>query len=81
MSIVIYSISEVAHLMNVTERWLREQLRTNRFPGRKISRHWCMTDEDIQDALALCANDFRHLERDSAPVVGLTPRSRKRVSG
>ncbi len=74
-----YSTAEAAHEMGApSERWLIEQLRSGRFPGRKLGRHWRMTDEDILDALAVCANDFprvKQLER----VVGLTPTSRKRI--
>jgi excisionase family DNA binding protein len=78
------SIAEVAELMAVSERWLIQQLRANRFPGRKIGRHWRMTDNDILAALDTCANDAQRptLDTDVTPVgTGLTARSRKRVMG
>ena len=40
-----------------------------------------MTDQDIADALDICANDFRCPTADVAMVTGLTPRSRKKVAG
>ena len=61
-----------------SERWLIEQLRAGRFPGRKVARHWRMTEQDIADALDLCRNKHRSIH--VAPVIGLTPRSRRRVS-
>jgi hypothetical protein len=36
-----------------------------------------MTEQDIADALDLCCNDHRSTQL--APVIGLTPRSRKRM--
>ena len=76
-----YSTADAAEQMGCRERWLVEQLRGNRFPGRKIGRHWRMTDQDIADALDICANDFRCPTDDVAMVTGLTPRSRKNVAG
>jgi hypothetical protein len=36
--------------------------------------------QDVQDALDICRNDSRSAQSQGAPVVGLTPRSRKRIS-
>jgi hypothetical protein len=64
-----YSTAEAAELIGApSERWLIERLRDGTFPGRGIGRHWRITDQDITDALDVCANDFpRHQHR--------TPRS------
>jgi hypothetical protein len=73
-----YSIGEAADQIGApSERWLIEQLRVGRFAGRKIGRHWRMTDQDIADALDVCRNS-PHIP--SAGPVGLTTTSRKRVS-
>lgn len=75
-----YSTSEATEIVGApSERWLIEQLRDGRFPGRKVGRNWRMTEHDIADALDLCRNE--HRSTHSAPVIGLTPRSRRRVLG
>ncbi len=76
-----YSTADAAEQMGCSERWLIEQLRASRFPGRKVARRWRLTDQDIADALDICANDFRCPPGDVAMVTGLTPRSRKNVIG
>ena len=76
-----FSTADSAQQMGCSERWLIEQLRANRFPGRKVARRWRLTDQDIADALDICANDFRCPTADVAMVTGLTPRSRKKVAG
>jgi hypothetical protein len=62
-----------------SERWLIEQLRAGRFPGRKVGRHWRMTDDDVSAALDICSNEARHNVADAAPTSGLTVTTRKRV--
>jgi hypothetical protein len=74
-----YSTAEAAELIGApSERWLIERLRSGTFRGRKIGRHWRLTEQDIADALDVCANDSGIT---SAVPSGLTPRSRKRVAG
>lgn len=58
-----------------SERWYIERLRSGYFPGRKIGRHWRMTEQDIIDALDICKN-----EGLTAAPTGITARSRKRVA-
>lgn len=63
-----------------SERWLIDGLRAGRFRGRKVGRHWRMTDEDIVDALDACVNDVRRPAVSStAASSGLTPTSRRRM--
>jgi hypothetical protein len=78
-----YSSVEAAEQMGCRERWLLDQLRAGRFRGRKVARHWRLTDDDIQFALDVCANRV-------APVVpadtktafsSLTPTSRRKLMG
>ena len=80
MTIRTHSAAEVADYLGCSERWLIEQLRSNRLPGRRVARHWRMTDQDVQDALDICANDARRVDGNAgAPVSGLTPTSRKKL--
>jgi hypothetical protein len=80
MSIRLHSTVDVADdMMGCSERWLIEQLRARRFPGRKIGRHWRMTDQDVLDAIDICSNNTRSTDgTSSVGTVGLTPTSRKR---
>jgi hypothetical protein len=74
-----YSVLEAAQQMGApSERWLIEQLRVGRFPGRKVGRSWRMTSDDIAVALDVCRNDHQHYAAP-AGAVGLTARSRKRM--
>jgi hypothetical protein len=77
MSVSTYSTAEAAELIGSSERWLIEQVRTRRFPGRKVARRWRMTDQDIADAIDICRN-VAGIAR--VPPIGLTPTSRKRVT-
>ena len=74
-----YSTAESPELIGApSERWLIERLRSGPFRGRKIGRHWRMTEQDIADALDVCANDSRVA---STVPRGLMSRSRKKVAG
>ncbi|GAY18732.1 hypothetical protein MSZK_54580 [Mycobacterium sp. shizuoka-1] len=66
--------------------WLIVNLRHGRFPGRKIGRHWRLTDDDIQAILDICSNRHQRLNpkknvASASVATGLTPTSRKRVAG
>jgi len=54
-----------------SERWYVARLRDGRLPGRKVGRHWRLTEQDIIDALDILKNDPHVTD---APT-GLTPRS------
>ena len=77
MSAHTYCTAEAAEQIGPSERWLIEQLRTRRFPGRKVARHWRMTDEDIADAIDICRSGPGIA---SVAPIGLTPTSTKRVT-
>ncbi|MCU1697342.1 MAG: hypothetical protein JWR34_3405 [Mycobacterium sp.] len=82
MSITTYSVEELAAGLGCTPRWLTEEVRSGRFPARKVARHWRFTEQDVADIFHLCARDFhKPVTVPVAPVTGLTPRSRKRVVG
>jgi len=83
MTICSHATSEVADkMMGCSERWLIEQLRANRFPGRKVGRHWRMTEADVQEALDICANSAsRGTPRQITSGLGLTPTSRRKLVG
>jgi excisionase family DNA binding protein len=39
----VYTTAEAATMLNVTERWLLDQLRARRFAGHKMGGKWRMT--------------------------------------
>lgn len=76
-----YSTREATEIIGApSERWLIEQLRAARFPGRKVARRWRLTEEDLAEALDICRNGYGRADSKVTLVVGLTPRSRRRVS-
>jgi hypothetical protein len=75
-----HSITEVtAQIGAPSERWVVDQIRSGRFPARKIGRAWRMTDQDIADALDACRNTLRPEEKVPRHLSGLTAMSRKRI--
>lgn len=77
---VTFSIANVAEQMGApSERWVIDQIRSGRFPARKIGRAWRMTERDIEDALEVCGNTHRPPVQPAAPLTGLTPTSRRRL--
>ncbi|WP_125078304.1 helix-turn-helix domain-containing protein [Mycobacterium sp. P7213] len=83
MSITTYSAAEVAEQIGApSQRWVIEQLRSGRFPGRKIGRNWRLTEEDVIAALEVCRfNPSDPGEPAFSPVTGLTPTSRRNIAG
>lgn len=83
MSITTYSVAEVAEQIGApSQRWVVEQLRSGRFPGRKIGRNWRLTEEDVVAALEVCRfNPSETGDCAFSPVTGLTPTSRRNIAG
>lgn len=49
-----YDLAEAAERIGgVSEKWLAVQLRKGKLRGRKVGRHWRMTDSDIKDAVEM----------------------------
>lgn len=71
MSIKTFPIAQVAaeicgDSMLDPERWLIRQIKAGRVTARKVGRHWRMTQQDVDDALAALANK-------TAPPPATTP--------
>lgn len=80
------STGDVAQHLGVTERFLIEKLRAGVYPGRKIGRHWRLTDADVETILDLCSNNFACVSEvarttPTSLASGLTVTSRRRVAG
>jgi Helix-turn-helix domain len=50
-----FDIPAAARLIGSSDRWLADQLRAGRFPGRKVGRRWMLTRDDLDEILRLCA--------------------------
>jgi len=72
--LLTYSTAEAAAIIPCKERWLLDQLRAGRFPGRKISREWRMTRDDIDRAIEISSVATR-----LHPIDTLAPESRRRI--
>ncbi|WEW73692.1 excise [Mycobacterium phage Nanz197] len=76
-------LAEVAALIPCSERWLTEQVRAGRIPGRKIGRSWRMTQADIDAALESFRISPESGRKSVAPPanrpIALTPTSRRRT--
>lgn len=58
-SVTLFTVEELAEILDVQERTIREYLRTGRLRGRKLANRWYVTDEAI-------AEYFR--QREGAPL-------------
>lgn len=80
MSIITYSAEELASGLGCTPRWLTEQARCGRIPGRRVAKQWRFTEQDCVDIITLLGNGFCKPEKKSeAPVTGLTRQSQRRL--
>ncbi len=80
MTATTHDIADVVERMGAPSvRWVVDQIRSGRFPARKIGRAWRMTDQDIADALDACRNDLRPQVEVPTRLSGLTATSRKRL--
>jgi Helix-turn-helix domain len=52
---LVFDIRTAAELLGCSDRWLKIQLRSGRFPGRKITKRWCLSEEDINAILQMSA--------------------------
>lgn len=81
MQPITHDIADAAHRMGApSERWVVEQIRSGRFPARKMGRAWRMTEQDIADALDACRNTVTRAVEETGQGSGLSPTSRKRLS-
>ena len=46
-----YSVSEVAHKLNVTTMSVRNYLRHGQIKGKKIMGRWLITEEDLNELM------------------------------
>ena len=59
----VWTLSEAAERLQVSEDWYRAQLVSRKLPGHKIARKWRITDADLEAALEIFAS----------PAIAATP--------
>jgi hypothetical protein len=62
---------ELAKRWNVSPRWVQNRFRSGEFPGRKISRKWFVTEDDIAGILkriAIPVKDAKIMRSPDAPT-------------
>lgn len=70
----IYSLTEAAELIGVSDEWLRSKLRDHTFAGMKRAGRWAMTEGQIEAAVEAMSTEARPLVRPNP--TGVSPRSR-----
>ncbi|WP_179475360.1 helix-turn-helix domain-containing protein [Mycolicibacterium vinylchloridicum] len=69
-----YSTAEATEKLGApSEPWLIKQLRLGRLPGRKIGRHWRLTDGDLEECLNIWANTVAREEPKPQAIIPLGP--------
>jgi hypothetical protein len=52
---VLFSTRTGADLLGVSERWLKEQLRSGEYPGRMIAGRWMLSGSDLDEIIEMSA--------------------------
>jgi hypothetical protein len=52
---MLRDIPQAAKRIPCPERWLADNLRSGRFPGKKIGRKWMLSDDDIAAIVQICS--------------------------
>jgi hypothetical protein len=52
---ILMDLSRAAAKLHCSERWLADNLRSGRFPAKKIGRKWILGDDDIATILKICS--------------------------
>ncbi|WP_445161442.1 helix-turn-helix domain-containing protein [Mycobacterium sp. Dal123C01] len=52
---LLFTLDQTAGLLGCTPKWLADQLRAGRFPGRKVARKWMLSKDDLDEIVRRCA--------------------------
>lgn len=47
----LLSVPQLAKRLGCRSRWIEDRVRSGEFPGRKISRRWAFTEDDVQEII------------------------------
>lgn len=74
----IYSCSQAAELIGVSEEWLRCRLRDHTFAGLKRANRWAMTEGQIEAAIEAMSTEARQIVAPNPS--GRVGRTRRRLA-
>jgi hypothetical protein len=79
----LIELAQAAAEIGSTERWLADQLRAGRFPGKKIGRKWKFSEDDVRAILQICSVTPSAFTTDTAlcvsPSSSMTKTTRRRL--
>ena len=52
---ILLDLGQAAAKLHCSERWLADNLRSGRFPAKKIARKWMLSYDDIATILQICS--------------------------
>jgi hypothetical protein len=73
-------LDELAQNVGGTERWWADQARAGKIPARKIAGRWCLTPEDLKEALESFRRNVSPVPEPIDDDLGLTETARRRTS-
>ena len=81
---ILMDLSQAAEKLGCSPRWLADNLRSRRFPAKKIGRRWMLDDDDIAVILKICSvNQASAFSADSsvsaAPPSSMTKTTLRRL--
>jgi hypothetical protein len=82
---LLFTLDQAAARLGCKPRWLADQLRDRRFPGRKVARKWMLSQDDLDEIVGRCAvapksalpADVAAL--DVRPGTSMTPTTARRI--
>jgi hypothetical protein len=76
----IYSLSEAAEILGISDSYLRAKLRDRTFAGLKRAGRWAMTEPQIEAAIARMSTDARPAEKPSPSGLSKHSRFRRKLA-
>lgn len=77
---VVAFLDELVHDVGGSKRWWADQARAGKIPARKIGGQWCLTREDLNEALESFRRNVSPVPQPIDDDLGLTETARRRTS-
>jgi excisionase family DNA binding protein len=72
-------LDELAQDVGGTKRWWADLARDGKIPARKVGGHWCLTPEDLAEALESFRRNVSPVPQPIDDDLGLTETARRRT--
>lgn len=76
----LYSLSESAEMLGVSDEWLRCRLRDYTFAGCKVAGRWRMTEEQLEAAIEAMSTEARQPVQPSPAGLARNSQFRRRIN-